>query len=368
MINRVELKQNAKKSLAGHYADAVVVILLSGIIAGFTGGIQGFGQGINNVFLSSLGYLLSFAVSAFLNFGMLSFYLKISRNEETDYRELFNKFNMFVPYIVISLLTSIFVMLWSILFIIPGIIASFAYSQVYLIALDNPEMDGLEVLKCSKEMMYGYKLEYFILQLSFLGWIILGIFTCGILYLWLMPYIYVTNCNFYNKLKENYENKKGLKKENKSNESKAVIKGEEPKVVTIPSNENKKKEEKKVAEKKKTTSSKKSTTKEKDSSGSKKSTTPKSKTSSTKKTAPAKKNSTANSGKTAQTKKSTTSSSKTTTPAKKSNTGASKKTSQAKKSSTTTKKTATKSTTTKKTTPTTAKKTNKSTNEKKDTK
>lgn len=100
------------------------------------------------------------------------------------------------------MLTSVFTFLWSLLFIIPGIIASLSYSMVYFIALDNLELSALDVIRKSKEMMRGHKGEYFVLGLSFIGWGILGIFTLGILYLWLIPYMQVTMANFYNELKE----------------------------------------------------------------------------------------------------------------------------------------------------------------------
>lgn len=197
-----ELKARAKESLKGKYGDAIVVILLSGLISGAFGVIQTVGNNMNNYGLTMVGSLISFIVTGLISFGSVSFFLKLSRNEEVDYKELFTKTNMLVPYLLISLLTGIFVFLWSLLFIIPGIIAAIAYSQVMLIALDNPEMDPMDVLKKSKEMMQGHKLDFVILNLSFLGWMILGAFTAGILYLWLIPYMTVTQYNFYNELKE----------------------------------------------------------------------------------------------------------------------------------------------------------------------
>ena len=69
-----------------------------------------------------------------------------------------------------------------------------------LIKLDNQDMKAMDCIRKSKEMMKGHKWEYFKLMFSFIGWIILGIFTFGILYFWLMPYMMVTECNFYNEL------------------------------------------------------------------------------------------------------------------------------------------------------------------------
>ena len=116
--------------------------------------------------------------------------------------ELFSKTNLALPYIFLSVVTGIFTFLWSLLFIIPGIIASISYSLVHFIKLDNPELNEFEVIRRSKEMMKGHKMDYLILWLSFIGWFILGIFTFGILYFWLIPYMNVTMANFYNKLKQ----------------------------------------------------------------------------------------------------------------------------------------------------------------------
>lgn len=278
-MNRTELKNNAKKSLNNHYGDAIIIILLTSIISNvvtvvpssFAGGFQGIGEVFGSFFLSGAGFfmsLISFAlaiiVPAFLTFGSLSFFLKISRNEKADYRELFTKFDMAVPYILITLVTSIFVMLWSLLFIIPGIIAALSYTLVYFIALDNPEMDVLDVIKRSKEMMMGYKFEYFILQLSFMGWIILGLFTCGILYFWLIPYMYVTNCNFYNHLLKEYEKKNNIapkkkatvieeKKEITPKENTSIIAEDKKQNTTSKKNNSSKLENSTKAQTKKTT-------------------------------------------------------------------------------------------------------------------
>ena len=94
------------------------------------------------------------------------------------------------------------VFLWSLLFIIPGIIAAIRYSQAFLIKLDDPDLSATECIDKSKEMMNGHKMDYFLLILSFIVWFILGVFTCGILYLWLIPYYSTTICNFYNEIKK----------------------------------------------------------------------------------------------------------------------------------------------------------------------
>jgi len=205
-MNRVELKEKAKASLKGKYGECIKMMLIYlgisfviSLVVGIITGLFSLSKETQEIIKS----IVSVLIAGLLALGQLSFYVKISRNEEVTYEELFSKTHLFVPYIVISILVGIFVTLWSILFIIPGIIAALSYSLVFFILLDNPEIGAMDAIKKSKEMMKGHKLDFFVLQLSFIGWMILGVFTIGILYLWLIPYMSVTEANFYNALKNN---------------------------------------------------------------------------------------------------------------------------------------------------------------------
>ena len=205
-MDRATLKSNAKNSLKGKYGDAIVLMIIYGLIAGAVGGIFGGILGAANLdkdTVKALGEVLSAVISCLFIFGIHSYFLKISRNESVEWKELFSKTNLFVPALLITIVVGIFVTLWSLLLIIPGIIAAISYSQVYFVKLDNPDMEVMDVLKKSKELMNGHKMDYFVLLLSFIGWLILGVFTLGILYLWLMPYMSVTEANFYNELVKN---------------------------------------------------------------------------------------------------------------------------------------------------------------------
>lgn len=204
-MNRIELKEKAKMSLDGKYGDAIGIVLLLFAISFIVGGCAGFLKSMMGLTENSykiLTNVASFIISALFTFGYSSYFLKVSRDEDVEISELWSKMNLFIPYIVASVLVGIFTTLWALLFIIPGIIAALGYSMTYYIMLDHPEMSPLEAIKESKKIMNGHKLDYFILQLSFLGWAIVGIFTFGILWLWLIPYMNVTTCNFYNEIKD----------------------------------------------------------------------------------------------------------------------------------------------------------------------
>lgn len=155
----------------------------------------------------STGFALSIATLAmtlFVNlvtYGWQLFTLRASREEETGGAEtLFSCFQQFWRFLLAQLLMNLFITLWSLLFVIPGIIAAFAYSQTIYIMLDNPQISPLEAIGASKQLMRGHKFEYFTLQLSFLGWAFLSIFTFGLLGIWLNPYMQVTMANYYNAL------------------------------------------------------------------------------------------------------------------------------------------------------------------------
>lgn len=205
-MNREELKSSAKASLQGKYPETIKMIVIYfainfaiGFVIGLIGGIANMDRQI----LSGFTSIISTVVSCLLILGLNSYFLKISRNETVSYKELFSKTNLFAFCLSLTILVGIFTYLWLLLFIIPGIIAAISYSQAYYIALDNPNLSAKECIDESKKLMNGHKMDYFLLHLSFIGWILLGALTLGILYFWLIPYMSVTEANFYNKLIEN---------------------------------------------------------------------------------------------------------------------------------------------------------------------
>lgn len=92
---------------------------------------------------------------------------------------------------------NVVIFLWSLLLLIPGIIASFTYAMVPYIISDNPQLGVREAMQLSKRMMEGHRLDLFILYLSFIGWFFLSILTAGIGFLWLAPYVSAAQASFY---------------------------------------------------------------------------------------------------------------------------------------------------------------------------
>src|SRR6185369_11915903 len=99
-------------------------------------------------------------------------------------------------------LMAMYIVLWALLFVIPGIIAAISYSQTFFILAENPDMDPMVALEKSKAMMDGNKWKYFDLCIRFLGWAVLCVFTLGIGFLWLIPWMQITFAMFYEDVKK----------------------------------------------------------------------------------------------------------------------------------------------------------------------
>lgn len=152
---------------------------------------------------SSIGNIFSSILTIALlpiQIGIVRYVLELVRGKEANMDYLKEYYDKILVIIVISLLVGIFTFLGLILFIIPGIIIALGYSMVNYIFADNKEITAMGVLKRSKELMNGYKMDYFLFCLSFIGWILLGALTFGILYIWLFPYITVAQAVYYDEL------------------------------------------------------------------------------------------------------------------------------------------------------------------------
>lgn len=147
------------------------------------------------------GSLLSIAlqiVAATIAVGFVIYALNVSRMRQAGIGTLFDGFSIFGRALVLRILMGIFIFLWSLLFIIPGIIAAYRYRMATYLLIDHPEMSPLDCIRASKQMMAGRKGELFVLDLSFIGWAIL----CAIPFVsvWVAPYMEVTYCNYYQAL------------------------------------------------------------------------------------------------------------------------------------------------------------------------
>ncbi len=140
-----------------------------------------------------------------LTIGMNYYLIKLVRGEYINPMDaLFSKYNLVGLIIQVTVGISIFTSLWSILLYIPGIIYAFSVIMApYLMAdVANEQTTYSNVINASKHMMNGYKLDLFIFNLSFIGWILLGYITFGIALIWVVPYIQTANVMYYEELKK----------------------------------------------------------------------------------------------------------------------------------------------------------------------
>ena len=197
----------AREALSGRWGLAVgaffVYMLIVALLSSYSLSreISNINGVVRSITISS-SILLLLIIGA-LELGAATFSLAIARKEEARLNMIFSGFNHYGKTLGLSLLMALFVILWTLLLIIPGIIAALSYSMAYFIMSDDPNIGIMEAINKSKKMMYGYKWKYFCLGLRFIGWMILGILSLGIGLLWVIPYIYISYAKFYEDLKNN---------------------------------------------------------------------------------------------------------------------------------------------------------------------
>lgn len=131
--------------------------------------------------------------------------IRVIRNEQFELKNLFDGFYNFMNSFLLGLVNTIFIALWSLLFIVPGIIKSLSYSMSYYVMAENPEISQENARQESIKMMEGNKMRLFCLNFSFIGWILLSILTFGILLFWVLPYMQAANAAFYEEIKPRIE-------------------------------------------------------------------------------------------------------------------------------------------------------------------
>ena len=187
----VVLMQMARESLVGKWGLAIGTFVLYSLIAG---SIQS---------IPIVGVITSLIISGPFEIGIAFFSLSISRNQDAKLEQIFQGFKNFGTALGAYVLSSLFIFLWTLLLIIPGIIAAISYSMTFYILADDNSIGAMDAMDKSKKMMDGYKWKSFCLGLRFFGWSLLCILTLGIGFLWLMPYAQVSMAKFYDDVKAN---------------------------------------------------------------------------------------------------------------------------------------------------------------------
>jgi len=192
-MTRSEIKARARAQLGGNifganWLKAMLVCLIVGAIVGAASSII---PGVGSLVLTGP-----------LSFGAAYLFLKQARDrQEMDLGKLFIGFSEhFAQSFLLGLMTYLFVFLWSLLFIIPGIVKSYAYSMAFYIKTDHQEYDWRQCIDESRAMMNGHKAELFVLDLSFIGWMIVGSLCFGVGSLWVLAYMEAAHAQFYESL------------------------------------------------------------------------------------------------------------------------------------------------------------------------
>lgn len=217
MLNAADFRQIARDALQGKWALAVgtgFIAVLLGAVSRGGGSSNGNGgqshQYVNLDLSGSFFVTMAIIVSIVLVWALITFfiggtielgYCRFNKNlingTDPQFKDLFSRFDIFWKALGLRLVIAIFTALWTLLFIIPGIIAAFRYSMAFYIMEENPSMGIMDAISESKEMMRGNKFRLFCLGISFIGWMLLCILTLGIGILWLGPYMSAAFAAFY---------------------------------------------------------------------------------------------------------------------------------------------------------------------------
>ena len=227
-MNRIRLKSQAKEIIASGNPSPIVFSVLFVLVSAIIGLLSAKLVSINIDRDILIGFIESSDIEGFyeyivaraptpaasfldmllqimlmvLNAGFSIFALNMVKGAASSLWNLLDGFGIFFRVVWLSILEAVFVFLWSLLFIIPGFIAAYSYRQALYLLIEHPEMSAFECIKESKRLMKGHKGELFVLDLSFLGWIILSALpVIGYLVnIWFAPFYEITNALYYRQL------------------------------------------------------------------------------------------------------------------------------------------------------------------------
>ena len=194
-------KNRALSALENKWGNFVAITFVYGLIIGITQVLSGDKD--SPAILHLIGLVL-FILALPLTWGYQTLFLGAVRGGEATAKDMFEGYNkeLFSRVLTTTLLYYVYVFLWSMLLLIPGCIKAYSYAMTPYILKDNPEMKNNAAIEESMRMMDGHKLELFLLDLSFIGWALLSLLTCGVGFLWLTPYMNMARVNFYEDLKK----------------------------------------------------------------------------------------------------------------------------------------------------------------------
>lgn len=183
------LMKQALEALSGKWGPAIGTVLIFSTITFIIQVVPVIGQ------------FASLIVSGPMTVGLATYILHLSRDEEAIFAQIFSGFDKFGAAASAFVLVSFFTFLWTLLFIIPGLIAALSYSMTFFIIADEDSIKANEAVERSKAIMNGNKMRLFGIFARLFGLGILCILTLGIGFLWLGPYGNVLLAKFYDDIK-----------------------------------------------------------------------------------------------------------------------------------------------------------------------
>ena len=215
-----DFRRIARENLSGRWLISAAVCFIASLLGGLSSGgsadissedLEALGSLenvpwllplLNGVLIYALiTAIVAFIIGGVIELGLNSYFLKQHDGQHHEFKDLFSQFSNWGGAFCLRLLTGIYLALWSLLFVIPGIIKTYSYAMAPFIMTEHPELDANECITRSRQMMDGHKFDLFVLQLSFLGWHLLGGITFGLAYIYVAPYIAATKAKFYESIK-----------------------------------------------------------------------------------------------------------------------------------------------------------------------
>ena len=183
-----ELRAQAWGALSGKWGMAVVATLVYGVISGVLS------------FIPFVSWIATLLVSLPLAYGFTIMLLNVVRGSDVQLDTMGEGFKDYGRILGTMLLSSVYQFLWALLLIVPGIIKGYSYALTPYLLKDHPELKFNAAIEESMRLMSGNKMRLFLLDLSFIGWFLLGLITFGIAFLWITPYWNTARAAFYEDL------------------------------------------------------------------------------------------------------------------------------------------------------------------------
>lgn len=222
MLSR-DYRSTARNALRGNWGISILVTLVAALLGGSGSSSSGsagasssssatqsnlaqldsippfiLGIVITILSLMAIYALITLVIGGAVRLGLVSYNIDlITKRRPPAFSTLFSRFPIFGKAFALNFMISLFTALWTLLFVIPGIVAMYRYAMAPYLMSENPDMGVMEAIGLSKEMMKGNKWRLFKLHFSFIGWIILGGLTLGIGFLWIAPYAGASEAAFY---------------------------------------------------------------------------------------------------------------------------------------------------------------------------